>query len=69
MSAPLPKGEALRRAVRWISSQREEDPQRALGPLLNDATLRFDLTPAQAEGLAAFYRGGRSESEGDDPSG
>jgi hypothetical protein len=61
MSDVLPKGEALRRAVRWIAGMRAEQPERRLGALLDEATLRFDLTPRQAEGLAAFLRSGRSE--------
>jgi len=69
MSAPLPRGETLRRAVRWISSRREEDPATSLGALVNEATLRFDLTPVQAEGLAAFYRGLGSKPEGGDATG
>jgi hypothetical protein len=56
MTALLPKGEALRRAVRWISGEREADPERPLAALLDQANLRFDLTPTQAEALAAFYR-------------
>jgi hypothetical protein len=61
LSDILPEGESLRRAVRWISGQLEEDPERAVMPLVNQATLRFDLTPRQAEYLIHFYRERRSE--------
>jgi hypothetical protein len=47
----LPHGEALRSAVRWISSQRLEDQKRPLHELLDEAALRFDLSPLQAEFL------------------
>lgn len=57
MSEILPKGEKLRRAVRWISGRREEAPEASLGSLVSDATLRFDLTPRESEMLLAFYRG------------
>jgi len=56
MSDVLPEGEALRRAVRWISEQlatRHEPPPLAL---IDEAATRFDLTPLQAEYLLGFYR-------------
>jgi hypothetical protein len=71
MSTLLPRGEKLRRALRWISQQRQEPPERPLGPLLNEATLRFDLTPKESEFLISFYREVREReagrSEGSDP--
>lgn len=60
----LPKGEKLRRAVRWISEHVAEDPERPLMQLVDAATLRFDLTPREAEYLIAFYRDARRD-EGD----
>lgn len=56
MASNLPQGEPLRRAVRWISGRREEAPETPLAALVDEATLRFDLTPRDAELLAAFYR-------------
>jgi hypothetical protein len=56
MSELLPEGESMRRAVRWVSDQLREDPDQRLGPLLDRAMRRFDLTPAQCERLLAFYR-------------
>ena len=52
-----PEGESLRRAVRWISGHLEEDAEQPLPPLIESATLRFDLTPRESEYLYAFYRG------------
>jgi len=54
-----PSGESLRRAVRWISAKLEEDPERALLSLVDEATLRFDLTPVEGEYLIGFYRRAR----------
>ena len=61
--AELPKGESLRRAVRWISSRLDEDPAQDPKRLVNDATLRFDLTPREAEYLFEFYRGAKRAPE------
>jgi hypothetical protein len=56
MSGLQPEGENARRAVRWISDQRRENPQLKLAALLDQAMLRFDLSPAQCEQLLEFYR-------------
>ena len=56
MSDLLPEGENARRAVRWISEQLREQPEQSLKALLDQAMLRFDLTPAQCERLVQFYR-------------
>lgn len=57
MSDLLPKGEAVRRAVRWISQHRIEEPDRPLAALIDEASRRFDLSPLQADGLLAILRG------------
>ncbi len=53
--------EELRRAVRWISEQREEHPEIPLGRLLSEAGPRFNLSPRDQEGLARLLR----ESDGE----
>jgi hypothetical protein len=56
MSTILPRGESLRRAVRFVSDRlREEDPP-PLAKLVSEATLRFDLKPNEGEYLIQFYR-------------
>ena len=59
-----PEGESLRRAVRWISGQLQDDPECRVASLVNDATLRFDLTPLESEYLLSFYRGLADEDPG-----
>ena len=51
----LPKGESLKRAVQWISSQLNLESNQDMIKLLNEATLRFDLTPKEAEFLFQMY--------------
>lgn len=51
----LPKGESLKRAVQWISSQLNMESNQDMIKLLNEATLRFDLTPKEAEFLFQMY--------------
>jgi len=50
----LPEGEQLRRAVKWISDERVENPGVELSKLIGQACLKFDLPPKDAEFLAHF---------------
>jgi len=51
----LPEGEQLRRAVRWISEIRQETPDASLPKLINEACVKFDLSPADTEFLSRFF--------------
>jgi hypothetical protein len=59
MTTIMPEGEAIRRAVKWISGELQEDPNKSIQILVNDAVLRFDLSPKEAEFLTGFYRKGK----------
>lgn len=45
------EGEALRRAVRWISERRRDAPTLPLWRVIDEASVRFDLTPAEEQFL------------------
>ena len=51
-----PEGEDLRKAVKWISEMRRDDPQAKLSKLIEQACLKFDLSPMDAEYLQKFFR-------------
>ncbi len=51
----LPEGEQLRRAIKWISDMRVENPGIGLSKLVGDACLKFDLPPKEAEFLTNFF--------------
>jgi hypothetical protein len=51
-----PEGEDLRKAVKWISETRQDDPEAKLGKLIEQACLKFDLSPMNAEYLQKFFR-------------
>jgi hypothetical protein len=51
----LPEGEQLRKAIRWVSDEREANPEAGLGRLIGDACMRFDLPPKDAEFLTRFF--------------
>ena len=58
MSIP-PEGEAVRKAVRYISEKRVNDPEASLRRLMEEACLKFNLSPADAAFLTAFYTSGK----------
>jgi hypothetical protein len=51
----LPEGEQLRKAVRWISEKRTEDSRASLTRLIDEASLRFDLSPKDTEVLMHLF--------------
>jgi hypothetical protein len=51
----LPEGEELRRAVKWISGNIQENPGQPVQPLVHKAIFKFDLSPRDAEFLIRFY--------------
>jgi len=51
----LPEGELLRRAVRWISEERQEKKDANLAKLIDEACVKFDLSPTDAEFLIRFF--------------
>ena len=51
----LPEGELLRRAIRWISSQRELASPPALIQLIEEAGKQFDLSPKDCNFLINFF--------------
>jgi hypothetical protein len=54
MSVPLPEGEALRRAIRWISGQQEIIPKPSIISLVEEAGKKFNLSPKDCDFLLRF---------------
>ena len=50
----LPHGESLRNAVRWLSSQLEAGEVLSL-KLIEEAALRFDISPVEEEFLRTHF--------------
>ena len=51
-----PEGEDLRKAVKWISEERQANSETGLMVLVEKASLRFNLTPKDAEFLLRFVK-------------
>ncbi len=56
MSNIQPEGEDLRKAVKWISEERKYGTEKKLLKLIEEACLKFDLSPMEAEYLARFFQ-------------
>jgi len=56
MTTIMPQGEDIRKAVKWISEERQSDPARKLAKLVEEASVKFDLSPADGEFLFKFFK-------------
>jgi hypothetical protein len=61
----LPEGEQMRKAIKWISDVRLDNPEASLGGLIDDACLKFDLSPKDAEVVLHFFTGKGPEGQDD----
>ncbi len=55
MSEILPEGEDLRKAVKWISSNLQDNPDQSVKTLVKEAIFKFDLSPKDADFLLNSY--------------
>lgn len=53
----LPQGEDIRKAVKWISDLRLSDPDADPNKLVEQASLKFNLSPIDAQYLSRWVKG------------
>jgi len=64
MSAIMPEGAGVRKAVQWISKMREEG-NTPLPALMDQACVRFNLSPKDCEFIHRFFtEGEKVKSDG-----
>ena len=51
MTTIQPKGDNFRKAVKWISEERRYRPERNYRSIIEEACLKFNLSPMDAEYL------------------
>jgi hypothetical protein len=56
MGTIQPKGEKVRQAVKWISSELQEEEKKPIPKLIQKAAVRFNLSPIEEQSLVSFYR-------------
>ena len=55
MTTVMPEGASVRKAVQWISKMREEGTNLSLPMLIEQACMRFNLSPKDGEFLHRFF--------------
>lgn len=63
MTTIVPDGENIRKAVKWVGCERKDNPQAKTSALVQEAEMKFDLSPAEAEYLARLVRGEIGKSD------
>jgi hypothetical protein len=56
MTTLMPHGEDIRKAVKWISEERQGSPEKILAKLVEEASVKFNLSPADYESLLKFFK-------------
>jgi hypothetical protein len=64
MSTVVPEGENIRKAVKFISDERQSGSTLSVRQLVDQACLKFNLTPLETEYLERFMRQGGSQHGG-----
>jgi len=56
MATIMPEAERVRQAVKWISGEKMEDDTKPIGKLIQEAAMRFNLSPKEEMELTHFYK-------------
>ena len=56
MTTIMPQGELVRKAAAYLAEQRAQHPGKSLATLLDEAGMRFNLTPLDAAALERLFR-------------
>ena len=55
MSTLAPHSELVRKAAAYVAETRKENPDRPLEAILDEAGMRFNLTPLDSEALRRLF--------------
>ncbi|HEX9909515.1 MAG TPA: hypothetical protein VGA86_01420 [Desulfatiglandales bacterium] len=56
MPTIIPEGERVRQAVKYISAERMADEKKPIRKLIQEASLKYNLSPKEEQDLVNFYR-------------
>jgi hypothetical protein len=51
-----PEGEHIKKAIKWLSDQREENKNKSEEAILEEASVRFNLSPNDTEYIKKFVK-------------
>ena len=63
MSSMIPEGAAIRKAVQWVSKMRQEG-KAPLSSLIDQASVRFNLSPKDSDFLIRFFSEEKAPDKG-----
>lgn len=63
MATVMPQSELLRRAVKYVSDERGDNPDKKLHAILDEAAMRFNLSPLDSDALHRLFSKNASASE------
>lgn len=55
MSTIIPAGELVKKAAEWIAESRSLNSEKSVAALLDEAGMRFNLTPLDAQALERIF--------------
>ena len=55
MPTIMPQSELLRRAVSHVNEERQDNPDKKLTQIIDEAAMRFNLSPLDAEALYRLF--------------
>ena len=58
MTTIQPDSEGIRKATKWIAEERKYEPDKPLTKLIEEAGLKFNLSPLEEEFLGRHFRQG-----------
>ena len=56
MATIMPEGDDIQKAIKWISSNLQDNPNQPISKLIEKAALQYDLSPMNTEFLSNFFR-------------
>lgn len=56
MTTIMPEGQSIRNAVKWVSEKRKENPDISIHKLVDEAGMRFNLSPKEETFLLRFCK-------------
>lgn len=55
MSTIMPEGDGLKKAIAWIDETKSEQPDKKLITMIDEAGMKFNLSPKDSDFLFRFY--------------
>ena len=56
MTTIQPESESIRKATRWIVEERKYEPEKSISKLIEEAGLKFNLSPLEEEFLLRILK-------------